>query len=62
MVEAIVLEFEISFHLLICIGFVAFHTRVNLLSSSVWARRENYLSALCCSTGQAEVVWALTDQ
>jgi len=51
MVEAIILGFEILFHLLICKGLIAFHTRVNLLSSSVWARRKNYLSALCCSTG-----------
>ena len=35
MVEAIVLGFEISFHLLICKGFIEFHKRVNPLSPSV---------------------------
>jgi len=35
------LGFEILFQLLICKGYIAFHTRVNPLSLSLWKRREN---------------------
>ena len=62
MVEAIVLGFEISFHLLICKWIIAFHTLANPLSLSVWARRENKLSAFCRSTEKAEVACDFTDQ